>query len=185
MKKLLLFALSIQLFSFDVFAQDGVYNNSIVISPGSIFLGRLNTRYERISESNFTYGGRVEASFIGLLDRHVWMIPYGRFYFFNKEQNGLYAEGGIGFRLRYQKTWLNSEDYDPTVGDIFKSSAVGRMYLGTQWFTGKKSKTPFDIGLGLNIDLQNRNVPEGVNIGTLLVGPMSVFSFRIQTGFCW
>jgi hypothetical protein len=142
-------------------------------------------RYEKLSESNFTYGARVENAFLGTFDRHIWVIPYGRFYFFNKEQTGLYAEAAVGYRLRYQETYVNDEGYDPRWGDVFKSAPVGRAYLGTQWFTGKKSKTPFDIALGFNIDGQNGNVPAGVNIGTALVGPMSVLSFRIQTGFNW
>lgn len=185
MKKVIYFCLMLSIFSIKLNAQSNSYSNSFSISPGSLFLGRLNTKFEKLSESNFTYGARTEVSFLGTLDRHIWVIPYGRFYFFNKEQNGLYAEVGAGYRMRYQKTFSRNDSYDPSDPDFFKSAPVGRVYLGTQWFVGKNSKTPFDLSLGFNIDAQNFNVPEGASVVTGLIGPLSVFSLRLQTGFAW
>jgi hypothetical protein len=168
-------------------AQETHYPNSFVLSPGSLFLGRLNMKYEKLKESNFSYGARVEASFLSALDRHIWLMPFGRFYFFNKEHTGLYSEAAIGYRVRYSKTF-DPDTFDPNSDEVFKSAPVGRFYLGTQWFSGKKSKTPFDIALGLNIDARNfsKNATEtGSGLVTGLVGPLSLINLRIQTGFAW
>jgi len=162
------------------FCQNQVYAHSVVVSPGSLFIGRANFRYEKLRESHFTYGSRLEVSFLDKgFDKHIWVIPYGRLYFFNKEQTGLYSEAGLGYRLRYAKSADGFSDYR----DIFKSSADARISLGTQWFAGKKSKIPFDISLGLNVDFQNKNVPDDVKIGTFLFGPLAALNLRIQTGF--
>lgn len=179
MKKILLSSFLVIFSLVTSFSQERKFSHSVLVSPGSLLLGRANFRYEKLTNSHFSYGSRVEVSLLDKgLDKHLWVIPYGRFYFFDKEQNGLYFEGGIGYRARYAK----SSDWDSST-DYFKSAAVVRTYLGAQWFVGKKSKIPFDIGLGLNIDTQNANLPEGVDIGSALVGPLSVLNFRIQTGF--
>jgi hypothetical protein len=179
MKKALLF---IFLFSFSFlksFSQSNSFSNSVSVSPGSLLFGRANLKYEKLTNSHFSYGSRVEASLLDKgFDKHLWIIPYGRFYFFDRAQNGLYFEGGIGYRARYAKSaeWSSKEDW-------FKSAGVVRAYLGGQWFVGRNSNIPIDIGLGINTDARISNLPEGVDIGSMLVGPLSMLNFRIQTGF--
>jgi hypothetical protein len=184
MKKMLTLVVLLNFYSFISFAQEKTKSNSVVISPFSLFLGRANVKYEYLRESNFTFGSRSEISFIDAgMDKHMWIIPYGRFYFFNKEQNGLYSELGLGYRLRYAKSadWAASDDW-------FQSAPVARIYLGAQWFAGK-SHTPFDIGIGFNLDAQhirninNKSADEQLGTGLLAIfGPMRMFNFRIQTG---
>ena len=157
------------------------YSHSALISPGSLILGTANLRYEKITKSNLSYGARIEANFLdNSFDKHLWVIPYGRLFPFNKEQNGLYFELGLGYRARYEKS-ENWSEYT----DWFKSAVVARTYLGIQWFAGKKYSTPIDIGIGLNIDTQNGNLPEEAQILAGIFGPLSVFSFRLQTGLCF
>ena len=179
MKKILLF-IFLSSFSFlESFSQGNPNSNSLSISPGSLLFGRANLKYEKLTNSNFSFGSRIEASLLDKgFDKHLWVIPYGRLYFFDRAQNGLYFEGGIGYRARYAKSpeWSSKEDW-------FKSAGVGRAYLGGQWFVGRNSNIPFDIGLGINVDARSNQLPKGVDIGSMLVGPLSVLNFRIQTGF--
>lgn len=57
-----------------------------------------------------------------------------------------------------------------------------RFYLGGQWFAGKDSEIPFVTAIIANIDFQNGNIPSTVAQVSMLVEPISVFSFRLQTG---
>jgi hypothetical protein len=107
----------------------------------------------------------------------MWIAPYGRYYPFSKEATGLYTEGSVFYRVRYAK----SQGYNPNE-DYFKSNGGVRIMLGGQWWSGKKTNIPFDIGIGLNFDLQNNVNPSDIGVATSIIGPLNIFCFRIQTG---
>lgn len=182
MKKIGLLSM-LMAFFFVGFAQND-YSHSVTLSPGSIFLGRINTKFEKLTGSNFSYGAKLEATYVSAFDNHIWLNPYGRFYFFSQEQNGLYSELGVFYRFKYANSFDYTE-YDVAEYDYFKSAPGARFYLGAQWFTGKQSKIPFDIALGLNLDAQQFQNPSEIAPVTGLLGPLSLLSVRIQTGIAW
>jgi hypothetical protein len=151
--------------------------NSITLSPGSLFLARFNLKYEKLTAKKLTYGSRLEYSTAW---KSLMVVPYGRVYPFSSESTGLFTEFGAGFRS------TNLPDFaDINFG---KFAPVARLMIGAQWFGGKKNNIPFEFGLGLNIDpLVFGNVEETDGGSALmgLVGPFSIFNFRLQTGLAW
>jgi hypothetical protein len=183
MRKLILTSFVCLLFIQAINAQSN-YKTSVSLSPFSFIGGRINTKVERLTGKNLTYGGRLEATFVESdLDKHLWINPFGRLYFFSKEATGLYLEGGAFYRMRYAKSanWTATEDY-------YKSAPGVRMATGFQWFAGSSKKIPIDVMFGLNVDFGNKNLPsEGIGAdvnraANALVGPLNVFLFRLQTG---
>lgn len=182
MRKIYFAFFLITFFTSESRSQENIPNASVVISPFSLFGGRLNIKWEKITSKKFTFGARYEASFMdNNLDKHIWLNPYGRFYVFSKEASGLYAEMGGFYRLRYKKSeaWTASQDY-------YKSAPGFRMASGFQWFAGSKRKIPIDILLGLNLDTGLKNFEDDPTrlSGTFnaIAGPLNAFFFRIQTG---
>jgi hypothetical protein len=155
--------------------------HGVLISPTRLFSGRLNTKYEKITKSHFTYGGRFEMNVTNApFDKHIWIAPFGRFYVFSNEANGFYTEVSAFYRIRYAK---NDDKY--STYDYYKSNGGARLLVGGQFWTGKKSNIPFDIGIGLNLDLQNiknNDNPDVLSTTSSIIGPLSMFCFRIQTG---
>lgn len=154
-----------------VFAQFGAKSsNSITISPFSLPFGRVNLRYEKLTDKSITYGSRVEISSSTIFGTQLWVLPYGRAYFFSQESNGLYGEVDAGFRA-------------PITSSNFNTGGVIRAYLGGQFFSGSQRKIPFDIAIGLNYDTDLQKRDELETAAFALFGPLSLFTFRVQTGF--
>ena len=158
-------------------------NHSVVVSPMAIFLGTLNTRYESLSRSKLTWGGRFEYD---IAYSSIMVLPTGRIYPFSKEAEGLYLESGAGFRTSWGEFWEDSDiaftNFSPQV----------RIALGGQWFLGRKDNLPLDINFGVNVDPFVAAVDEetgGDGIGGALVGaflrPVSVIKFRLQMGYAF
>jgi len=137
MKKKYLFIVILLSLSTVLFCQN---KHSITLSPGSLFLARFNVKYEKLNDSRITYGSRFEFSTAW---RSLMVVPYGRIYPFSKESNGLYAEGGVGFR----STFLEDEFWDDPNLSYEKFAPIVRIMIGGQWFAGTKNNIPFDIGL--------------------------------------
>lgn len=183
----LIFSLFLFLLFVQVTNAQSEYKTSVSISPFSFIGGRVNTKLELLTGKNITYGGRLEATFVQTdLDKHLWVNPFGRLYFFSKEATGLYLEGGAFYRLRYSKNpnWTATEDY-------YKSAPGIRMASGFQWFAGSSKKIPIDVMFGFNFDFGRTNLPttgpgaEAFSAANSLVGPLNVFLFRLQTGIAF
>lgn len=166
-------------------AQDQPLNHSIVGSPFSL-MSKL--RYERITQSHFTYGARVEI-FVG---PSIGVLPNGRLYFFSNEASGLYTEAACGV-VKYP-TGPDAPGYE--TDDFYPWSLQARVGIGAQFFAGKNNNIPIDFSLSVNMDAWYLNWSadladdfgdEGELAAGLagIAGPWSLLKFRFQTGFGW
>lgn len=188
MKKRLIIIFTACLFVFTIpkKAEAQRHDHSVVVSPMSLFLGTLNTRYEALSGKKLTIGGRLEYD---IAYSSLMILPTGRIYPFTKDAEGLYLEGSAGFRTSWGEFW---EDW----GDIafVNFSPQVRLALGGQWFLGKKNNLPLDINFGINVDpligsFEQEGQDAGVDGGGVLLGaflrPVSVLKFRLQMGYAF